>query len=84
MECGRLDCCDGSTNRHTSKHAREVSHPIIKSAELFSIERFEDVIDAHLRGLADRGRRRSLEPVTSVASSSFPGIDKAVEGRPGT
>jgi hypothetical protein len=34
--------------------AREVSHPIIKSAELFSIERFENVIDAPLRGLADR------------------------------
>jgi hypothetical protein len=44
---------DDSPNRHASKHAREVSHPIIKSAELFSIERYEEVIDAYLRGLAD-------------------------------
>jgi hypothetical protein len=73
MECGKVGCCDGSPSRDASKHAREVSHPIIKSAVLFSIERFEDAIDAYLRGLADRARRRSLEPVTSVASSSFPG-----------
>jgi hypothetical protein len=25
--------CDDSPNRHASTHAREVSHPIIKSAE---------------------------------------------------
>jgi uncharacterized UBP type Zn finger protein len=33
MECGKIGCCDDSPNRHASKHAHEVSHPIIKSAE---------------------------------------------------
>jgi uncharacterized UBP type Zn finger protein len=33
MECGTIRCCDDSPNRHASKHAREASHPIIKSAE---------------------------------------------------
>jgi len=33
MECGRVGCCDDSPNRRATKHAREVSHPIIKSAE---------------------------------------------------
>jgi hypothetical protein len=33
MECGGIRCCDDSPNKHASKHAREVSHPIIKSAE---------------------------------------------------
>ena len=33
MECGRVGCCDDSPNRRAMKHAREVSHPIIKSAE---------------------------------------------------
>jgi uncharacterized UBP type Zn finger protein len=33
MECGKIGCCDDSPNGHASKHAREVSHPIIKSAE---------------------------------------------------
>jgi uncharacterized UBP type Zn finger protein len=33
MECGKIGCCDDSPNRHATKHAREASHPIIKSAE---------------------------------------------------
>jgi len=33
MECGKIGCCDDSPNKHASKHAREVSHPIVKSAE---------------------------------------------------
>ena len=33
MECGKVGCCDDSPNRHASQHVREVSHPIIKSAE---------------------------------------------------
>ncbi|HEY2072227.1 MAG TPA: UBP-type zinc finger domain-containing protein [Gaiellaceae bacterium] len=33
MECGKIGCCDDSPNKHASKHAREASHPIIKSAE---------------------------------------------------
>jgi len=33
MECGTIRCCDDSPNKHASKHAREASHPIIKSAE---------------------------------------------------
>jgi uncharacterized UBP type Zn finger protein len=33
MKCGQIGCCDDSPNRHASKHAHEVSHPIIRSAE---------------------------------------------------
>jgi hypothetical protein len=33
MECGKVGCCDDSPSRHASKHARGVSHPIIRSAE---------------------------------------------------
>ena len=33
MSCGRIGCCDSSPNRHASRHAREVSHPIARSAE---------------------------------------------------
>ena len=33
MECGGIRCCDDSPNKHASKHARAVSHPLIKSAE---------------------------------------------------
>jgi uncharacterized UBP type Zn finger protein len=33
MECGKIGCCDSSPNRHASKHAREVQHPIVRSAE---------------------------------------------------
>jgi hypothetical protein len=33
QECGRTLCCDSSPNRHASKHARAVGHPVIASAE---------------------------------------------------
>jgi hypothetical protein len=31
--CGVTLCCDSSPNRHASKHAREVEHPVIASAQ---------------------------------------------------
>jgi len=31
--CGATLCCDSSPNRHASKHARAVSHPVVASAE---------------------------------------------------
>jgi hypothetical protein len=31
--CGRVGCCDSSPQRHASRHAREMSHPIITSLE---------------------------------------------------
>jgi ubiquitin-hydrolase Zn-finger-containing protein len=31
--CGVTLCCDSSPNRHASKHARAVQHPVIASAE---------------------------------------------------
>ncbi|HEX5261174.1 MAG TPA: UBP-type zinc finger domain-containing protein [Gaiellales bacterium] len=33
MTCGKIGCCDSSPNRHASRHAREASHPVIRSAE---------------------------------------------------
>jgi uncharacterized UBP type Zn finger protein len=33
MTCGTIGCCDSSPNRHASRHAREVDHPIARSAE---------------------------------------------------
>ena len=31
--CGKIGCCDSSPNRHASRHARQVGHPIARSAE---------------------------------------------------
>ena len=31
--CGVTLCCDSSPNRHASRHARTVHHPVIASAE---------------------------------------------------
>lgn len=33
QECGVTLCCDSSQNRHASRHARKVGHPVIASAE---------------------------------------------------
>jgi hypothetical protein len=33
MTCGKIGCCDSSPNRHASRHASEVGHPIVRSAE---------------------------------------------------
>ena len=33
QECGVTLCCDSSPNRHASKHARTVGHPVIASAQ---------------------------------------------------
>ena len=32
-QCGKVLCCDSSPNQHASKHAREVSHPVVRSLE---------------------------------------------------
>ena len=31
--CGATLCCDSSPNKHATKHARSVGHPVIASAE---------------------------------------------------
>jgi uncharacterized UBP type Zn finger protein len=31
--CGKISCCDSSPNRHASRHAHEVGHPIARSVE---------------------------------------------------
>jgi hypothetical protein len=33
MSCGKIGCCDSSPNRHASRHAREGTHPIARSAQ---------------------------------------------------
>jgi uncharacterized UBP type Zn finger protein len=33
MSCGKIGCCDASPNRHARGHAREIGHPIARSAE---------------------------------------------------
>jgi uncharacterized UBP type Zn finger protein len=33
LECGKVGCCDDSPNKHASQHAREDSHPLIRSLE---------------------------------------------------
>jgi uncharacterized UBP type Zn finger protein len=33
MSCGKIGCCDSSPNQHARRHADEVSHPIVRSAE---------------------------------------------------
>lgn len=31
--CGHVGCCDGSKNRHATKHFRKTQHPIMRSIE---------------------------------------------------
>ena len=31
--CGHVGCCDGSKNRHATKHFRKTKHPIMRSLE---------------------------------------------------
>ncbi len=33
LTCGSVGCCDSSPNRHASKHAKAVGHPIVRSLE---------------------------------------------------
>ena len=33
LTCGKVGCCDSSKNKHASRHAREVGHPLVRSAE---------------------------------------------------
>jgi hypothetical protein len=33
QECGVTLCCDSSLNRHASRHARTVGHPVVASSE---------------------------------------------------
>jgi hypothetical protein len=33
LTCGHVGCCDDSPNRHASRHAQTVDHPIIRSLE---------------------------------------------------
>ncbi len=33
MTCGKIGCCDSSKNKHASRHAGEVAHPIARSHE---------------------------------------------------
>lgn len=33
QQCGHVGCCDDSPNQHASAHARELSHPIVRSFE---------------------------------------------------
>ena len=33
LTCGYLGCCNSSPNKHASRHAAAVSHPIVRSME---------------------------------------------------
>jgi uncharacterized UBP type Zn finger protein len=33
MTCGYVGCCDSSPNKHASRHARIIGHPIARSLE---------------------------------------------------
>jgi uncharacterized UBP type Zn finger protein len=33
LTCGHVGCCDSSPNRHASKHAGHMRHPLIRSIE---------------------------------------------------
>jgi uncharacterized UBP type Zn finger protein len=33
LTCGHVGCCDSSPNKHASKHARDVDHPLVQSFE---------------------------------------------------
>lgn len=31
LSCGHVGCCDSSKNRHARRHAKEATHPIVRS-----------------------------------------------------
>lgn len=31
--CGQIGCCDSSPNRHASRHAQDMNHPVLRSVE---------------------------------------------------
>jgi len=33
QSCGATLCCDSSPNKHATKHARSMNHPVVASAE---------------------------------------------------
>jgi len=33
QSCGHIGCCDSSPSKHATAHARETSHPLVRSAE---------------------------------------------------
>lgn len=33
LTCGYVGCCDSSPNRHASRHAASVGHPLVRSME---------------------------------------------------
>jgi len=33
LTCGKVACCDNSPNKHATRHFRESTHPLIRSAE---------------------------------------------------
>ncbi|HEU4703270.1 MAG TPA: UBP-type zinc finger domain-containing protein [Conexibacter sp.] len=33
LTCGHVGCCDSSPNRHASRHAHAIGHPIVQSFE---------------------------------------------------
>jgi uncharacterized UBP type Zn finger protein len=33
LTCGLVGCCDSSPQRHASRHARDASHPLVRSFE---------------------------------------------------
>ena len=33
LTCGRVGCCDSSPERHASRHAADIGHPIVRSIE---------------------------------------------------
>jgi uncharacterized UBP type Zn finger protein len=33
VTCGQIGCCDSSKNKHASRHAREVGHPVLRGKE---------------------------------------------------
>jgi uncharacterized UBP type Zn finger protein len=33
LSCGHVGCCDSSKNKHSTKHYRATSHPIVRSFE---------------------------------------------------
>jgi CPA2 family monovalent cation:H+ antiporter-2 len=33
LTCGKVGCCDDSKNKHATKHAASVGHPLVRSIE---------------------------------------------------
>jgi hypothetical protein len=76
LECGKVGCCDSSPNRHASRHAREVSHPLVQSFEPGAVRRLAELSKVRVVALLEPCLQQpgSVMVATSACRSPTPSV----------